>query len=74
MCTGEGVYVGECLMGVQRYGWAQVSARRGQAGGVLGAPQQALTVEGPEVVVPQAHQVLQGRVELPHDALEPETE
>ena len=30
----------------------------------------ALTVEGPEVVVPQVHQVLQGRVELLHDALE----
>ena len=31
----------------------------------------ALTVEGPQVVVPQVHQVLQGRVELLHDALDP---
>lgn len=30
----------------------------------------ALTVEGPEVVVPQVYQVLQGGVELLHDALE----
>lgn len=30
---------------------------------------RALTVEGPEVVVPQVHQVLQGRVELLQDAL-----
>ena len=33
----------------------------------------ALTVEGPEVVVPQVHQVLQGWVELLQDALELES-
>ena len=34
---------------------------------------RALTVESPEVVVPQVHQVLQGRVELLQDALELES-
>lgn len=29
-------------------------------------------MEGPEVVVSQVHQVLQGRVKLLHDALDPE--
>lgn len=33
---------------------------------------RALTMEGPEVVVPQVHQVLQGRVKLLQDALDPE--
>lgn len=32
---------------------------------------QGLTMEGPEVVVSEVHQVLQGRVKLLHDALEP---
>lgn len=39
---------------------------------VVGAYGQALTVEGPQVVVAQVHQVLQGGVELFHDALDPE--
>lgn len=29
-------------------------------------------MEGPQVVVPQVHQVLQGGVKLLHDALDPE--
>lgn len=46
----------------------------GGQGLVVGrAPSWALTVEGPEVVVPQVHQVLQGRVKLLHDALDPRT-
>lgn len=30
-----------------------------------------LTMEGPEVVVAQVHQILQGRIKLLHDALNP---
>lgn len=49
-------------------GWGALSALRGQ---VEGLPQPALTMEGPEVVVAQVHQVLQGGVKLLHDALDP---
>ena len=58
--TGE--CVGTRLHGVQRLQWNVQSHGWGRA----------LTVEGPEVVVPQVHQVLQGRVELLQDALESE--
>lgn len=35
----------------------------------LGAPGQPLTMEGPQVIVSEVHQVLQGGVKLLHDAL-----
>ena len=54
--------VGTRLHGVQRIQWHVQSQGWGRA----------LTMEGPEVVVPQVHQVLQGRVELLQDALESE--
>lgn len=47
-----------------------VSMWRGRVG--RGCLWRALTVEGPEVVVPQVHQVLQGGVEPLHNALGPE--
>lgn len=49
--------MGVCAEGLG--GWV------GQVGG------RALTMEGPEVVVPQVHQVLQGGIKLLHDALDP---
>lgn len=54
--------VGTTIAGVRRLQWRVRSRGWGRA----------LTVEGPEVVVPQVHQVLQGGVELLQDALESE--
>lgn len=63
--------VSGCLGGVRRI-WVgyMVSVWRGWVGG--GRLWLALTVEGPEVVIPQVHQVLQGGVELLHNALGPQ--
>lgn len=65
----------ECLVWGADDAGVQVTAWRDRCVGTVGAGGlggRALTMEGPEVVVPEVHQVLQGGVKLLHDALGPE--
>ena len=64
-CGVQRIWVGTPVHGGT--GWVRAVTAEG-----IGALGWALTVEGPEVVVPEVHQVLQGRVKLLHDTLEPE--
>lgn len=81
-CAGEGAGGSvdgrarvECLVWGADDAGVQVTVWRDRCVGTVGAGGlggRALTMEGPEVVVPEVHQVLQGGVKLLHDALGPE--